>query len=56
MSYLLHLELDGGAHGVDLALEVVPRVHEGGELAGLGQTGAQQTGDLQHSLTKIHGI
>lgn len=49
MSHLLHLELDGGAHGVDLALEVVPGVHEGGELTGLGQTGAQQTGDLQHS-------
>lgn len=45
--YLLHLELDGGAHGVHLALEVVTGVHEGGELTGLGKTGAQQTRDLQ---------
>ena len=50
-SHLLHLELDGGAHGVDLALEVVPGVDEGGELTGLGQTGAQQTRDLEHSQT-----
>lgn len=52
-SYLLHLELDGGAHGVDLALEVVPGVHEGGELTGLGQTGAQQTRDLRENRRNI---
>lgn len=49
MPHLLHLELDGGAHGVDLALEVVPGVDEGGELTSLGQTGAQQTRDLRNS-------
>lgn len=45
-SDLFHLELDRGSHGVHLALEVVSGVHQGGELTGLGQTGAQQTRDL----------
>lgn len=47
---LLHLELDGGAHGVHLALEVVSRVDEGGELTRLGQAGAQQTRDLKDAM------
>lgn len=37
--YLLHLELDGGAHSVHLALKVVASVHQSGELTGFGQTG-----------------
>lgn len=43
---LLHLELDGGLDLVDLLLHVVLGGEEGGELAGLGETGAEETGDL----------
>lgn len=44
--HLLHLEFDRSADGVDLALEVIARVHEGGELTRLGEPGAEQTRDL----------
>jgi len=43
---LLHLELDGGLGGVNLLLDVVVIVEEGGELTSLGQTRTQNTGDL----------
>mmetsp|Transcript_20154 Transcript_20154/g.57818 ORF Transcript_20154/g.57818 Transcript_20154/m.57818 type:complete len:322 (-) Transcript_20154:262-1227(-) len=43
---LLHLELDGGLDLVDLLLHVLLGGEKGGELAGLGETGAEETGDL----------
>ena len=43
---LLQLELDGGAHLVELVGEVLVVGHWGGELAGLGETRPKETGDL----------
>lgn len=43
---LLELELDGGLDLVDLAGKVVVVADGGGELASLGQTGTEKTGDL----------
>ena len=43
---LLELELDGALDLVDLLLQVLVVRHGRGELARLGQTGAQQTWDL----------
>jgi len=43
---LLHLELDGGLDLVDFLLHVILGGEEGGELAGLGKTGTEETGDL----------
>ena len=43
---LLELELDGGAHLKDLARKVLSMRHRGGELASLGETGTEQTGNL----------
>ena len=45
-NYLLHLELDGALEVRDLLLDVVVVGQQGGELAGLVQSGAQQPGDL----------
>lgn len=45
LTYLLHLELDGGSDVLHLALHALVVGDGGGELAGLGQTGAQDTGD-----------
>lgn len=43
---LLHLELDGSLGGIDLLLQVVVLVEHGRELARLGQTRSEDTGDL----------
>jgi len=43
---LLELELDGGAHLVELVGEVLVVGHWGRELASLGETGPKETGDL----------
>jgi hypothetical protein len=43
---LLELELDGGLDLVDLASQVVVVGDRGGELAGLGETGTEETRDL----------
>ena len=43
---LLHLEADGALDLVDLGLEVVVGVEGRGELAGLVESGAEQTGNL----------
>jgi hypothetical protein len=42
----LHLELDGGLGGLDLLLDVVVLIEDGGELTGLGKTRTKDTGDL----------
>ena len=44
--HLLELELDGRLDLGDLLAEVLGVRDGGGELAGLGETGAEQTGDL----------
>jgi hypothetical protein len=43
---LLELELDSGAHLVELVGEVLVVGYWGRELAGLGETGPKETGDL----------
>jgi len=43
---LLHLELDGGLGGLDLLRERVVLIEDGGELARLGQTRTQDSGNL----------
>lgn len=54
---LLELELDGGLDLGDLAAQVVGVGDGGGELAGLGQTGTQETGNLlDESLGSDEGI
>lgn len=44
--HLLQLELDGGLDVVHLALEILGVRDGGRELASLGETGAEETGDL----------
>jgi hypothetical protein len=44
--HLLQLELDGRADLSELGAEVLGVRHGGGELARLGETGTEQTGDL----------
>lgn len=54
---LLKLELDGGLDVVDLVLHVLGVGDGGGELAGLGQTGTKETGNLlDQSLGSKEGI
>lgn len=42
----LELELDGGAHLVEFVGEVLVMGHRSRELAGLGETGPKETGNL----------
>lgn len=44
--YLLHLEFDGGFDLIHLGIQVLIVGEQGGELAGLVQARAQDTGDL----------
>ena len=55
--HLLELELDGGANLSELVAEVLGVRHGGGELAGLGETGAEQTRDLlDEGLGREEGV
>ena len=55
--YLLHLEPDGGLDLVDLLYHVVAVSEEGGELAGLAETRAKQTGNrLDETVGREEGI